>query len=121
MAAVATLISRVRRRARVGWPLPPVRAIGSERAVNEVLDHPDPGNADRRASAPPPDQAADASRAHQPLHALAADTLAIAKHELSVTRDDPQTPRKRSWISAIRTLKRSSSIARAEGLRACQA
>ena len=40
----------------------PVRTVGGERAVDEVLADADPRHADRGAAAPAPDQAADAQR-----------------------------------------------------------
>ncbi len=66
-----------------------IRALGSERAVNEVLGHPDPGNPDRGAPPPAPDQATDARGTHQALHALAPEALAVGEHELDVDARRP--------------------------------
>src|SRR5215217_2220924 len=66
-----------------------VGAVGSERAVDEVLADADPGNTDRGASAPAPDQAADARGSHQTLHALAPEPLAIGEHQLGVDARRP--------------------------------
>jgi hypothetical protein len=67
----------------------PVQALSGERAVDEVFADADPGHADRRAPAPAPDQAADLGLAHQALHALAPDTLAVGEHELGVDARGP--------------------------------
>ena len=57
---------------------------GEERAVDEVLADPDAGHADRRPAALAGDQPGDAGLAHQPLHALAADPLAVVEDQLGV-------------------------------------
>lgn len=67
----------------------PVRRGGQESAVDEVLADPDARHPDRRAAALTGHHARDAGLAHQPLHALAADVLAVGQAQLAWIRGDP--------------------------------
>jgi hypothetical protein len=61
-----------------------VRAVGSERPVDEVLTRPDAWHPNRGAAPLAGDQAAQASLAHQSLDPLTPDSLAVGEPELGV-------------------------------------
>jgi hypothetical protein len=72
----------------VGDPDPVGRRRG-EVAVDEVLADANPGDPDRGAPALAADHPADGGLAHQALHALASDALAVAEHQLGMNPGRP--------------------------------
>ena len=93
----------------VGDPQP-VGRRGEERAVDEVLADPHTGHPDRCLAALASDQPRQAGLAHQALHALAPDPLAVAEH--AARRGCAASHRRRgssAWISRMRSISRSSS------------
>ncbi len=67
----------------------PVRRRRHERAIDEVVAHPDARDADRRLAALLGPQPGDPGLAHEALDALAAHALAVAEHELGMDARRP--------------------------------